>query len=73
MTTISERQLARIYIYKTKKIRNISIYKMLDALQKSRQFALRFFSKIQTLYITLFFMKILKLAFVYKKHNTCVT
>ena len=46
MTAISERQRARFYIYaKSKKMRNVFIYKKPDTLQKARQFPLRFIYK----------------------------
>ena len=43
ITAIRERQHARFYIYKEKKLRNVFIYKNPDTLQKSRQFLLRSF------------------------------
>ena len=46
MTTIIERQRARLYIQKAKKLRNVFIYKKPDTFQKAGQFPLRFY--IQT-------------------------
>ena len=68
MTLTRKRQRSRIYIYKKlKKLRNVYIY-----IQKSRHFAKSkaicvtfLFTKSQTLYVTRFFMKFLKLAFTY--------
>ena len=51
MTTIIERQRARIYT-KSKKLRNIFIYKKPDTFQKARQFPLRFYIQ-KTLHLTL--------------------
>ena len=68
MTPISKRQRAHLYIYNHRKKRNIYIYiyKNPDTLQKARKFALRIYSqKIQTLYITRFFMEFLNLVFIY--------
>ena len=45
MTPIIERQRARFYIQKAKKMRNVCIYKKPDTFQKARQFALRFIHK----------------------------
>ena len=70
MTNICKRQRSRLYIYTKRKNCKTFIYKNPDTLQKARQFALRFIWKIQTLNVTQFFMKILKLAFAYKKHDT---
>ena len=43
ITAISKRQCARFYTNKNQKMRNVSIYKKPDTLQKARQFPLRFF------------------------------
>ena len=43
MTAIIERQRARLYTQKAKKLLNIFIYKKLDTFQKARQFPLRFY------------------------------
>ena len=43
MTAIIERQRARLYTQKTKKLPNVFIYKKADTFQKARQFALRYF------------------------------
>ena len=71
MTTTSERQRPHFYIYKANKISK-RFYK-----QKGRHFSksntisvMSLYTKIQTLYVTRFFMKFLKLAFIYKKHDT---
>ena len=46
MTNSSKRQRARFYIYKKKNIaKRLYISKNSDTLQKSRQFALRFYSQ----------------------------
>ena len=62
MTPINERQRARLYIYKNKKMQSASIY-----IQKDKQF-----SKSKKIYVTFlftksprFFMNCLKLAFIY--------
>ena len=65
----SNRERARFY-KKTIKNRNVFIYKKAYTFQKARQFVLRFYTKNKTLYVTGFFMKILKLAVIYKKHDT---
>ena len=43
MTAIIERQRARLYTQKAKKLLHIFIYKKPDTFQKSRQFPLRFY------------------------------
>ena len=43
MTAIGERQRARLYPQKAKKMPNIFIYKNPDTFQKARQFPLRFY------------------------------
>ena len=43
MTAIIERQRARLYTKKQKKIPNVFIYKKPDTFQKARQFPLRFY------------------------------
>ena len=77
MTAISEIQRAHFYIYKKAKTIPKRFY-----IQKSGHFAKNktisvtfLYIKSTTLYVTRFFMKILKLAFIYKKHVTlrCVT
>ena len=69
MTPISERQraLIYIYIYKAKILRKVYMHT-----QKARHFAKSkkicvtfLFTKSQTLYVTRFIMKFLKLAFIY--------
>ena len=75
MATISKRQRARFYIYKKQnKNRNVYIY-----IQKTRHFAkiktifvAFLFTKSQTLDVTKCFMKIIKLAFIYKSMKFCV-
>ena len=71
MATNNERQRAPFYLYKNQKIANAYIY-----IQKFRHFAKSkticvtfLFTKSQTLYVMQFFMKILKFAFIYKKHE----
>ena len=64
MTAIIERQRACLYTQKTKKMPNVFIYKNPDTFQKARQFPLRFYIQKEI------FMKFLKLAFIYKKHDT---
>ena len=43
MTAIIERQRARLYTQKAKKLRNVFIYKNPDTFQKARQFPFRFY------------------------------
>ena len=43
MTAMIERQRARLYTQKQKKLRNVFIYKNPDTFQKARQFPLRFY------------------------------
>ena len=43
MTAIIERQRARLYTQKVKKIANVFRYKKPDTFQKARQFPLRFY------------------------------
>ena len=43
MTAVIERQRARLYTKKAKKLRNVFIYKMPHTFQKARQFLLRFY------------------------------
>ena len=47
MTAIIERQRARLYAQKTKKIRNVFISKKPDTFQKARQFPLRFYIQLR--------------------------
>ena len=71
MTAISERQHARLYIYKAKQIVKRFILKKARHFAKSTTISVTFLNtKIKTLYVTRFFMKILKLAFIYKNHDT---
>ena len=74
MTAISKRQHARLYTYKNPKhLRNVFIYKNPVPLQKERQFPLHFlYTNSPTLYVTQFFMKFLKLAFILKNMTHCV-
>ena len=67
MTTISERQRARFYIYKKKKTRKgLYIYTKARHFSKSKTICVTFLlSKIPTLYVMRFFMIFLKLAFIY--------
>ena len=52
MTAIIERQRARFYTHKSKKLRNVFIYKKSYLFQKARQFPLRFYIQ-KTKYFTL--------------------
>ena len=53
MTAIIERQRARLYTQKAKKLPNVFLYKKPDTFQKARQFPLRFFNtKSHTLDVT---------------------
>ena len=45
MTAIIERQRARLYTQKAKKLQNVFIYKKPDTFQKVRQFPLRFYKE----------------------------
>ena len=74
MTPISESQRGPFYRYKKQKLGNDYIY-MRDAwhFAKSKIICVTFlFTKSRTLYVTRFFMKFLKLGFIYiyKKHDT---
>ena len=71
MTAIIERQRARFYIHKKQKLRNVFIYKKPDTFQKSRQFPLRFYIQ-KSIHFNLrdFSWNFLKLAFIFKKHDT---
>ena len=71
MTSINERQRARFFIYKKQKHCDTFLY------TKSQKFFTKkdylrsvLYTKIQTLYVTQFFMKNLNLAFLYKKDDT---
>ena len=66
MTAIIERQRARLYTQKAKKLRNVFIYKKKDTFQKATQFPLRFIYKKPDTLLYAIFMKFLKLAFTYK-------
>ena len=67
MTNISERQRALFNIYKKKKMRNVYLYiQEARHFSKSKTICVTFlFTKNPTLYVTQFFMKFLKLAFIY--------
>ena len=52
MTAIIERQRARLYTQKAKKLLNVFIYKKPDTFQKARQFPLSFYTKSRTLDVT---------------------
>ena len=70
MTAIIERQRARLYTQKAKKMRNVYIFKNSDTFQKARQFPLRFYIQ-KAIHLTLRdFREFSKLAFIYKKHDT---
>ena len=61
----------RFYLYKKqKKLRNVFIYKKPDTFQKARQFPLRFYTQKAIHWRYGIFMKFLKLAFIFKKHDT---
>ena len=71
MTAIIERQRARFYIHKKQnKFRTVFVYKKPDTFQKTRQFPLRFLIQ-KGIHLTLRdFHEILKLPFIYTKHDT---
>ena len=71
MTAIIERQRTRFYMHKNQKqLRNVFIYKKSDTFQKARQFTLGFYIQ-KAIHLTLQeFHEILKLPFIYKKHDT---
>ena len=52
MTAIIERQCARLYTQKAKKLGNVFIYKNPDTFQKARQFPLRFYIQ-KSIHLTL--------------------
>ena len=55
-----------IYIYKAKELQNVYIYTKARHFAKSKTISVTFlFTKIWTLYVTQFFKKFLKLAFIY--------
>ena len=64
MTAIIERQRVRLYTQKAKKCKMCLYKKNQDTFQKARQFPLRFYIQKDI------FMKFLKLAFIYEKHET---
>ena len=71
MTDISKIQRACFYIYrklKNPKHFNIQKFRHFEKYQDNLHHV--FIYKSKTLYVTPFFMNILKLAFVYKKHDT---
>ena len=71
VTATIERQHARLYMYKKKKIAKRFNIKKSRQLAKSKTISVTFlYTKIWTLYVTRFFMKFLKLAFIYKKDDT---
>ena len=70
MTTIIERQRARLYKQKAKELRNIFIYKKLDTFQKARQFPLRFYIQKVIHFTLLDFSSIFEVGILYKKHDT---
>ena len=64
-------EISQTVYRKAEKMSNVFIYRKTDTLQKVRQFMLRFYiQKRMTLYVMQFFMKILQLVFIYKKHDT---
>ena len=52
MTAIIERQRARLYTQKAKKMQHVFIYKKPDTFQKARQFPLSFYMQ-KTIHLTL--------------------
>ena len=72
MTAISKRQRALFYIYKNKiKFKTILYVQKARHFSKSKTLPVTFlYTKSETLYVTRFFMKFLKLAFIYKKHES---
>ena len=72
MNILSARQRARLYIY-TKSKRNAKHFYIQKArhFSNSKKICVRFmYTKIQTLYITQFFIQFLKLAFIFKNNDT---
>ena len=72
MSAINERQRARFYIYENK-INFLNLFKIQKEryIAKSNTISLMFlYTKSQTPYLKRFFVKFLKLAFIYKKHDT---
>ena len=70
MTAISERQRAHLYIQKAKKSETFYIQKARH-FAKSNTISVTFlYTKSKTLYVTLFVMKFLKVALLYKNHDT---
>ena len=67
-----QRKTTSTFLYtKSKKLRNVFIYKKSDTFQKVRQFPLHFlYTKCKTIYVTRFSVKMLNLAFIYKKYDT---
>ena len=72
MTNISEIESAHFIYTKRKRKCETFIYKQKSRhFEKSKTICVTFlFTKIQTLYVMRFFMKFLKLAFIYQKHDT---
>ena len=69
MAEISEKKLAHSYKYRRPK-KNI-IFKKSRHFVKNKTISVNFLNKkSKTLYVTRFFMKMLRLAFIYKKHGT---
>ena len=66
----SAKDNVQAFIYtKSKKLRNVFIYKKPDTFQKARQFTLRFIYKKKDTLRHKNFMKFLNLACIYKKHD----
>ena len=73
MTAIIERQRARLYTQKAKKLPNVFIYKKPDTFQKARQFPLRFYIQ-KAIHLTLrHFDEIFEVGIYTKSMTLCVT
>ena len=67
MTAIIEKQRARLYTQKAKKLRNIFIYKKPDTFKKAGQFPLRFYIQ-KAIHLTLrFFHEIFEVCIYIQK------
>ena len=73
MTAIIEKQRARLYTQKAKKLRNVFIYKKLDTFRKARQFPLCFYVQ-KVIHLTLRdFCEIFEVGIYTKSMTLCVT
>ena len=71
VTSISKRQHARFYIYKKRKNTKRFYIQKARHSAKSKTISVTFlYTKIMTLYVKQILMKFLKLAFIYKNHDT---